>query len=624
MSFEIHQYWVEAFEDFGELYRIRDHFDLINGYPFKSEHFNNDGNGKPLVRIRDILSESLPTYFDGKEGMETVVQDGDIVIGMDGDFNAVTWSKGEALLNQRVCALRTRDYSDIDPRILGYQIPISLKIINDLTPSSTVKHLSSLDVLSLKLPRFNQNTQATIADYLDQETVRIDGLVEKKQRQIEILKEKIQSQTTNLVIQGIEPSSTRLIGPEWLPEIPQSWDVQRIATLFDESQEMGGGDDLPILSVSINWGISDKELGDEDRHRIVSHIEDRNAYKRVRPGDLVYNMMRAWQGAFGVARVDGLVSPAYVVARPKENIHSPYFEALLRTPMCIEEFRRNSKGIADFRQRLYWENFKQVRVVLPKLNEQIEIATEIERRTKRLEQLIVPIEKSIDLLHEKRAALITAAVTGQLNISNNETSADNVIPFTTRIAAQIIYHHRNTQRFGRVKFQKALYLAEAHAGISELQGEYERRAAGPLDQGLLNRLEAGLQDAQLYAAQSADSGEQIEYTLLAGAGDQRDALKSELGARADGFYHILDKLTDLSTKNAEAVATLYAVWNDALIDGKTPDDARIIHGVFEEWHPEKKEKFRKDELETWLGWMRRNGFTPKGTGPRTTLGRLLV
>jgi type I restriction enzyme S subunit len=274
--------------------------------------------------------------------------------------------------------------------------------------------------------------------------------------------------------------------------------------------------------------------------------------------------------------------------------------------------------------RLYPDAFLDTLLPIPPLDEQLHIVATVRQRIKREDKLLSLNAKATDLLREKRAALITAAVTGQLNISNNKTSADNVIPFTTRIAAQIIYHHRNTQRFGRVKFQKALYLAEAHAGISELQGKYERRAAGPLDQQLLNRLEAGLQDAELYAAQSADSGEQIEYTLLSGAGDQRGALKSELGARADSFYHILDKLTDLSTKSAEAVATLYAVWNDALIDGETPDDARIIHGVLEEWHPEKKEKFRKDELETWLGWMRRNGFTPKGTGPRTTLGRLLV
>ncbi len=149
-----------------------------------------------------------------------------------------------------------------------------------------------------------------------------------------------------------------------------------------------GQDGLPVLSVSINWGISDRELNDDDRHRIVNQIDDKNSYKRVRPGDLVYNMMRAWQGALGVAKLDGLVSPAYVVARPTRKLHAPYFEYLLRTPIWIEDLRRASKGIADFRQRLYWEHFRQVLVLLPPLSEQMSIADFLGRETARINRLI--------------------------------------------------------------------------------------------------------------------------------------------------------------------------------------------------------------------------------------------
>lgn len=137
----------------------------------------------------------------------------------------------------------------------------------------------------------------------------------------------------------------------------------------------------------------------------------------MRPGDLVYNMMRAWQGAFGVTLIDGLVSPAYVVARPKENIHSSYFEPLLRTPMWIEEFRRASKGIADFRQRLYWEHFRQVRVVLPPWAEQVAIAEKVRASTIEFERLLIPIKSSLNLLRELRSSLITAAVTGQIDVT---------------------------------------------------------------------------------------------------------------------------------------------------------------------------------------------------------------
>ena len=261
------------------------------------------------------------------------------------------------------------------------------------------------------------DTQKAIADFLDKETARIDQLIEKKQRLVELLGEKLAAEKVALVTRGLDPNATMSAHPVgWLHEAPAHWSVVRMASIFDEVDERGE-DGLPVLSVSINWGISDRELGDEDRHRIVNQIADRTAYKRVRPGDLAYNMMRAWQGAFGVSSLDGLVSPAYVVARPRQHIHSPYFEPLLRTPMCIEEFRRASKGIADFRQRLYWEHFRQVKVVLPPIEEQEAIARRVAAQTQAISSVVAPVEASIDRLKEYRSALITAAVTGQIDVT---------------------------------------------------------------------------------------------------------------------------------------------------------------------------------------------------------------
>lgn len=282
---------------------------------------------------------------------------------------------------------------------------------------STRDKLTQAQLGSITINYPGLENQKAIADFLDRETARIDQLIEKREQQVALLGERKAAQASLFVTQGLNPYVTKVsTGISWLPEAPSHWCVRRIATIFHEVDERGN-DVLPVLSVSINWGISDRELEDEDRHRIVNHIADKTSYKRVRIDDLVYNMMRAWQGAFGVATVDGLVSPAYVVARPNESIYSPYFEPLLRTPMCIEEFRRASKGIADFRQRLYWEHFRQVRVVLPPIEEQRAIAQRIQLETTAIDRVIVSIKASIDRLHELRSALITAAVTGQIDVT---------------------------------------------------------------------------------------------------------------------------------------------------------------------------------------------------------------
>ncbi|UWS02844.1 restriction endonuclease subunit S [Phaeobacter inhibens] len=271
-----------------------------------------------------------------------------------------------------------------------------------------------LERLHVPLPPMHE--QSDIVDYLNRETGKFDGLIEKKTRFIALLKEKRAAVIDHAVTKGMDPrAEMKFSGVEWIGDIPAHWDVPRIATLLREAFRKPDPD-LPVLSVSIHNGVSDGELSDEERDRKVALSEDRTKYQGVEPGDLVYNMMRAWQGAFGAVAVSGLVSPAYVVARPIAEFRTKFLEHLLHTKSAAEEIRRYSRGIADFRMRLYWEYFRDIRVCLPPLSEQDEILSHIDRETARIEGLIEKTERSIALLKEKRAALITAAVTGKIDV----------------------------------------------------------------------------------------------------------------------------------------------------------------------------------------------------------------
>lgn len=203
-------------------------------------------------------------------------------------------------------------------------------------------------------------------------------------------------------------------GVEWLGEVPDHWDVCRLGTLFREVNEAGEFD-LPILSVSIHHGVSDAELDENALDRKVSRSEDRSKYKRVRVGDLVYNMMRAWQGAFGTVSVEGMVSPAYVVARPCSAISTRFVEHVLRTPQAVEEMRRHSRGVTDFRLRLYWGEFKDIRIPLPSLEEVDVISNLVDKGAAKIDALVAEQRRLIELLQEKRRALISHAVTKGLN-----------------------------------------------------------------------------------------------------------------------------------------------------------------------------------------------------------------
>lgn len=229
----------------------------------------------------------------------------------------------------------------------------------------------------------NCQEQIKIASYLDMKCANIDEVLERTTKSIQEYKKLKKSVITHACMRGLKnEQGMKESGVDWIGKVPEDWKIYRIANLYQERSE-SGLEELPILTVSINSGVSDREIADEEKDRVFVRSEDRTKYKRVYPGDLVYNMMRAWQGAFGAVRVEGMVSPAYVVAKPKDGIEvdSRYMEALLRTPEATEEMHRYSRGIVDFRLRLYWPEFKNIRICLPPIEEQKEIADFIDRKS---------------------------------------------------------------------------------------------------------------------------------------------------------------------------------------------------------------------------------------------------
>ena len=275
---------------------------------------------------------------------------------------------------------------------------------------------TSYENMYIPIPGYQE--QKLIASWLDEECSRVDSVIDQTWASIEEYKKLKQAVITQAVTKGIRPDrQMKDSGVDWLGEVPENWNVLRIANLYNERNE-GGSDDLPILTVSINTGISDHEIPDEEKARVVVRSEDKSKYKRVYPGDLAYNMMRAWQGAFGAVRTDGMISPAYVVAKPKKNIEldSRYIEALLRTPSAIEEMHRYSHGITDFRLRLYWPEFKNIRVCVPPIEEQQEIADFIDIKTSQIDELIAKKEKAIEEINTYKKSLIYEYVTGKKEV----------------------------------------------------------------------------------------------------------------------------------------------------------------------------------------------------------------
>lgn len=293
-----------------------------------------------------------------------------------------------------------------------------------------IQNLDSSAYLAEKFAFPPKAEQCRIAAFLDRETAKIDQLIAKQQQLIELLKEKRQAVISHAVTKGLNPDvRMKDSGVEWLGEVPEHWIIKRIGLLFSESSSKASSDeelDLPILSVSIHHGISDKELTEEESDRKLQRSDDKSLYKVVHENYLAYNMMRAWQGGFGAAKISGLVSPAYVICEPKTSLDSYFFELILRTENAITELKRYSKGITDFRLRLYWDEFKNVCVPVPPDTEIQEILKSIEKINSEYVQLMAKAEQQIGLLRERRAALISAAVTGKIDVRDWQPSMEKV------------------------------------------------------------------------------------------------------------------------------------------------------------------------------------------------------
>ena len=296
-------------------------------------------------------------------------------------------------------------------RELGVLAEIEKRSVGVNYPAINASDLASIPIHVHPLAQ-----QRTIADYLDRETACIDALITVKKRILRLLAEKRQALITRAVTRGLDANVPfRDSGVPWLGKIPAHWETERARWLFRERDERSDRGEEDLLTVSHLTGVTLRSEKDVNMFEAAT----KKGYKICVSGDLVINTMWAWMGAMGVSSLDGIVSPAYNVYELSERLDTSYVDALVRLSTFAEEVTRYSKGVWSSRLRLYPQGFFGVRLPVPPLYEQGEIVTRMMSICKRLDELRVAAERTIALLKERRAALITAAVTGQIGVEGS-------------------------------------------------------------------------------------------------------------------------------------------------------------------------------------------------------------
>jgi type I restriction enzyme S subunit len=217
------------------------------------------------------------------------------------------------------------------------------------------------------------------------------------------------------MIEGLKPyAQYKESGHRWLGSVPKHWSVLPNRALFDEVKDRNHPKE-EMLSVTITRGIvRQKVLLDGSSKKDSSNL-NKGAYKLVQPHDIAYNKMRAWQGALGASSLRGIISPAYVVMRPRTEANALFYHHLYRTPSFAKEAERWSYGITSDMWSLRPEHFKVIGSVLPPPDEQAAIVRFLDHANRKIDGFIRAKRKLIGLLNEQKQAIIHRAVTRGLH-----------------------------------------------------------------------------------------------------------------------------------------------------------------------------------------------------------------
>ncbi len=184
------------------------------------------------------------------------------------------------------------------------------------------------------------------------------------------------------------------------------------------------------------------------------------------------------------------------------------------------------------------------------------------------------------------------------------------------LAAEILTHCHAQPTMGRVKLQKLIHLCEYHAELDDIHGNYARAAAGPFDNKLMHGVARGL-EKQKWFKQVTE--EKRSYYVPMESNGQHAKYLARWSEQLPKVSEIIRYFATATTLQCEIASTLYAAWNDLLIEGRRPADEEIVREASDpkRWH-ESKAKIEKEKWPKALKWMRERGLLPRGYGAHTT------
>ena len=416
-----------AYPQIGTQSRVKYLGAYVNGYPFKPQDWGTVG--RSIVRIQDLSSTNRkPNRYNGEIPSRYLVRPRDILISWSASLGVYRWAGNEAWLNQHIfkVVIDTRQVRD------DFFIYLAEWFINEMdreVHGSTMQHLTAdaFGGFPVLLPPHDQ--QARIAKHLDRETARLDALLTAKERVLELLAEKRRTFITRAVTRGLNPRAPlRDFGIPWLGVIPAHWEIVRIRFLAT-GIEQGWSPQAAILRPALDeWGVLklnavNQGCFDENAAKALLPDVQPRANLEIHPGDILVTR----------SNTPLLVGDACFVetTRPRLMLSDTIYRLAVRTgvidgrflvyfltlPVGRIQIENDARGTSASMVKISQEHIKNWWIPVPPIAEQRSIITALADQTRKIDQTRAATERTVALIKERRAQLIAAAVTGQIEVA---------------------------------------------------------------------------------------------------------------------------------------------------------------------------------------------------------------
>ena len=382
--------------------------DILSGYPFASSQFTNDSSKTGLIRIRDLVNQNIETYFDGVFDDNYLIRKGDVLIGMDGDFNIVKWDSVPSLLNQRICKVTVVE-EVFNLAYLYQDLQKDLLEINNQTGSTTVKHLSVKDIRSIHKPYPPLPEQKKIASIL----TSVDEVIENTQKQIDKLQNLKKATMNELLTKGI--GHTEFKDSE-LGRIPKSWLQTTIGKLAKVKR---GASPRPIQDPkwwggSVGWTrISDVTSSTKYLNNTQDYLSSEGVKKSVRIdiGEVILSIC-ATIGRPIIVNSDVCIHDGFVWFEGlSDNVDREFYYYTL----CLKEQQLASSKQTGTQGNLNTDIVSRLKINLPPLLEQKKITSIITS----MDKIIEENQRKLAQTQSLKKSLMQDLLTGKVRVTVN-------------------------------------------------------------------------------------------------------------------------------------------------------------------------------------------------------------